>query len=103
MTLTDHERDFLAAFIHEATTDPFRGPATDDLHRHGIYYSDIPNLLAAYYGENNPDQEDLGGRRNLSPPPCPWSDREAAVLRDHELRAELLKQRLRRILEAPPR
>jgi hypothetical protein len=38
----------LAAFIYEATTEPFKGPATDDFHRHGIYYSDIHSLMAAY-------------------------------------------------------
>ena len=33
MLLTDREREFLAAFIYEATTDPFKGPATEELHR----------------------------------------------------------------------
>jgi len=85
MGLTNHERDFLAAFIYEATTEPFKGPATADLHRHGIYYSDIHSLLAAYYRENNPDQEGLGGKRNLNPPPCPWLDRDDAVRRGREV------------------
>lgn len=94
MTLTKHERDFLAAFIYEATTDPFKGPATDDLHRHGIYYSHIMNLMAAYHGENNPDQEGLGGKRNPNPPPCPWPDREAAILRDIGLAYNLLPREI---------
>jgi hypothetical protein len=85
VTLTNDEREFLAAFIYEATTEPFKGPATDDLHRHGIYYSDIHALLAAYYRENNPDQEGLGGKRNPCPPPCPWPDLEAAVRRGQEV------------------
>jgi hypothetical protein len=41
MPLTDHERDFLAGFIHEAVTDPFKGPATNELHRRNIYYADL--------------------------------------------------------------
>jgi len=89
MALTNHEREFLAAFVHEATTDPFRGPATDDLHRHDIYYSDIHSLIAAYYRENNPDQEGLGGKRNPNPPPCPWASREAAVRRNRDVELEL--------------
>jgi hypothetical protein len=89
MPLTDRERDFLAAFIYEATTDPFVGPATDDLHRHGIDYSDIRGLMAAYYREKNPGQDGFGGRRNPAPPPCPWKTKDAAVRRSRELEAEL--------------
>lgn len=92
MTLTNHERCFLAAFIYEATTDPFTGPATDDLHCHGIYSSDIPNLRSAYCRENDPDQEGVGGKKNLNPPPCPWPDLKAAICRDHELGEALITQ-----------
>ena len=91
MAFLNNEREFLAAFIYEATTAPFKGPATDDLHRHGIYYSDLHGLLAAYYRENNPDQEGLGGKRNPNPPPCPWPSHEAAVRRNREVEAELEK------------
>jgi hypothetical protein len=89
MLLTDHERAFLAAFIHEATTDPFTGPATKELHRRDIYYTDLPHLMSAYYRENPPDQEGFGGKRSPTPPPCPWADREAAVRRDREMEAVL--------------
>jgi hypothetical protein len=51
MLLTNRERDFLAAFVREATTDPFKGPATEELHRRDIYYTDLRHLLAAYYQE----------------------------------------------------
>ncbi len=88
MALSNQEREFLAAFIYEATTEPFKGPVTDDLHRHGIYYSDMHSLMAAYYRENNPDQEGLGGKRNPHPPPCPWPSREIAVRRNREVEAE---------------
>ena len=91
MALTDKEREFLAAFIYEATTEPFKGPATADLHRHGIYYSDLHSLMAAYYRENNPDQQGLGGKHYATPPPCPWPDRESAIRRNHEVE-ELIHQ-----------
>jgi hypothetical protein len=87
--LTNQEREFLAAFIYEATTDPFHGPATTDLHNRDIYYTDLSHLMTAYYRENNPDQEGFGGQRKPQPPPCPWLDREPAVRRDREEELEL--------------
>src|SRR5690349_14684973 len=63
MPLTDHERTFLAAFIHEATTDPFNGPGTAELHRRDIYYTDLSHLLTAYYRENAGGQEGFGGSK----------------------------------------
>src|SRR5437773_11611579 len=89
MLLTDHERMFLAAFIHEATTDPFKGPATEELHRRNIYYTDLPHLMTAYYREDAGDQEGFGGKLGPPPPPCPWEDRDTAVRRDHEVEVEL--------------
>ena len=91
MLLKDHERDFLAAFIHEATTDPFKGPATEALHGRGIYYGDITHLMTAYYRENEPDQQGLGGKPQSIPFRCPWPNRESAVLRDKEMEKELVK------------
>jgi hypothetical protein len=89
MILTSRECEFLAAFIHEATTDPFTGPATHELHRRDIYYTDLSHLLAAYYREASGDPEGLGGRF-LSPlPACPWADRETAARRDEQVAAEL--------------
>lgn len=85
MLLTDHERQFLAAFIHEATTDPFKGPATKELHRRDIYYNDLSHLMTAYYREAAGDQEDFGGKYDPAPPPCPWKDRESAIRRDREV------------------
>lgn len=89
MLLTQREREFLAAFISEATTDPFQGPSTEELHRLNIYYTDLPYLMTAYYRENLGDPEGFGGKANPTPPPCPWKDRETAVRRDHEVAAEL--------------
>src|ERR1700676_4897601 len=89
MILSDCEREFLAAFIYEATTDPFKGPATEELHRRDIYYDDLSHLMAAYYYEKPADQEGFGGRHNPVPPPCPWPNRENAILRDQEEEREL--------------
>jgi len=83
--LTENERRFLAAFIYEATTDPFKGPATEELHRRDIYYTDLSNLMAAYYQDKPGDQEGFGGIYKPAPPPCPWKDRDTAVRRDREV------------------
>ena len=89
MLLTDREREFLAAFLYEATTDPFKGPATEELHRRNIYYTDLTYLVTAYYQESPGDQDGFGGRYNPTPPLCPWKDRDAAVRRDYEVEVEL--------------
>jgi hypothetical protein len=88
MPLTQPEIDFLTAFVYEATIDPFKGPATEALHRCGIYYTDIPSLLAAYYREHPPNQQGFGGQHNPKPPSCPWQSREEALHRERELREE---------------
>jgi hypothetical protein len=67
MLLPDPERAFLATFIYEATTDPFKGPATEELHRRNIYYRDLSHLMTAYYRENPVSQEGLGGRHHPTP------------------------------------
>ena len=85
MLLTSHEREFLAVFIHEATTDPFKGPATEELHSRDIYYTDLSKLLAAYYQEHLGNQEGLGGNQVAVLPACPWMDRNAVFAREHEL------------------
>jgi hypothetical protein len=36
MLLANCEREFVAAFIHGATTDPFKGPATEELGSLGL-------------------------------------------------------------------
>lgn len=89
MPLTDREREFLAAFIYEATTDPFKGRATEELHRRNIFYAHVSHLMTAYYWENAGGQEGFGGTYDPTPPACPWKDRDAAIRRDHEIEAEL--------------
>jgi hypothetical protein len=95
MLLTNCEREFLAAFINEATTDPFKGPATEELHRRNIYYTDLSHLMAAYYREGTAQEEGFGGRRYAPPPSCPWPDRESALRRNREVGVELDHQGLR--------
>jgi hypothetical protein len=85
MLLTEREREFLAAFIYEATTDPFKGPATEELHRRDIYYTDLPHLLAAYYRENPGYQQGFAGNKVATLPHCPWSDRETVARRDQQV------------------
>ena len=89
MILTNSEREFLAAFIREATTDPFKGPATEELHRRDIYYTDLSHLLAAYYREGPGDQDGLSSKTVATLPPCPWTDRAMAARRDHQVQGEL--------------
>jgi hypothetical protein len=91
MILSDCEREFLAGFIYEATTDPFKGPATVELHRRDIYYSDLSHLLTAYYQERSKDQQGFGGKAMPEPPRCPWPDRETALRRNCEVAVELQK------------
>jgi hypothetical protein len=88
MPLTFQERDFLAVFIYEATTNPFKGPATESLHGRDIYYTDLAHLLTSYYRENPPDQIGFGGTNHRNAPPCPWLDRESAIGRDREIEQE---------------
>lgn len=89
MLLTDREREFLAAFLFEATTDPFKGPATEELHRRNIFYTDLSHLLTAFYQEYTGDQEGFGGKHHPAPPPCPWENRDSAVRRVQEVAAAL--------------
>lgn len=89
MPLTDREREFLSVFISEATTDPFKGPATEELHRRDIYYTDLSHLMAAYYQEAPACQSGFGGKHSTTPPPCPWKDRDTTLRRDREIEAEL--------------
>ncbi len=89
MLLTYSERVFLAVFINEATTDPYKGPATEELHRRNIYYTDLSHMMTAYYWEQAFDQQGFGGKHQPTPPACPWPDRETAVRRNREVEEEL--------------
>ncbi len=88
MPLTKTEREFLNAYVHEATHEPFGGPATSDLHRRGIHYSDLNWILTAFDRELRAQGIPPLGQQNPSPPPSPWTELAHAKLRNQELRDE---------------
>src|SRR5947207_8507316 len=89
MALTKEERDFLDAYVYEATHEPFGGPATSDLRQREIYYTDLHWLLTAYHREMCAARILPLGQQNTNPPPSPWADLVHAKLRDQALREEL--------------
>jgi hypothetical protein len=89
MPLTEHEDAFLAAFIYEATNEPFTGPATRGLHARGVSYTDLYSLMTAYSRLHPGTPECPFGSHDPNPPPCPWPDRETALRREAEIREEL--------------
>lgn len=92
MPLAKAEREFLDAYVYEVTHEPFGGPATTDLHRRGIHYSDLHWLLTAYDRALCAERLLPQGQPNPIPPPSPWANLEHAKRRDQELREELERQ-----------
>jgi hypothetical protein len=88
MPLTKEEREFLDAYVFEATHEPFGGPATRDLQRRGIYYADLHGLLTGYHRQLSSEKILPLGKHNPSPPPCPWASREHAAHRNQVLMDE---------------
>ena len=88
MPLTMEERDFLDAYLHEATHEPFGGPATDELRRRGIFYADLHGLLTAYHRELVSQGTMPVGKHNPCPPTSPWATREQAEHRSRTLMDE---------------
>jgi hypothetical protein len=82
--LTPAEKSFLDVFLHEATTSPFTGPATEALHKIGVEYGDILHLAWAYEQEVPRNSFEWGHPADVAPP-LPWSDRESALRRDKEI------------------
>src|SRR5207237_6927469 len=90
MPLTQEERLFLDAYVVEATAGPpFGGPATSDLKRRGVFYSDLSWILTAYDRERCAARRRFPTTRNPTPPPSPWNDLEEVKRRNVELREEL--------------
>jgi hypothetical protein len=81
--LTPREKAFLDVFLHEATTSPFTGPATEALHKIGIEYHDISYLAWAY--DQEVPKTDFGWGHAAEAPPLPWATREAALSRNEEM------------------
>jgi hypothetical protein len=82
--LTSEETLFLDAFLHEATTSPFTGPATEALHNIGVEYGDV-SYLAWAYNHEVPRTSFAWGLSAKTAPPLPWPTREAALQRNHEI------------------
>lgn len=98
MPLTQAESDFLATFIDEYMTLE-KGPAWRKLRERGIFVAELLHLLDAYSRAHLPrlEEKEVDGRRvevllwghpTPNPPDPPWSDREAALRRNAEIRAE---------------
>jgi len=88
MPLSKEERDFLDAFVYEATHEPFGGPATADLRRRDIYYADLHGLLTCYHRELVQEQTLPLGKHNPNPPHSPWANREEVDRRNRTLMQE---------------
>jgi hypothetical protein len=90
--LTKTEHEFLDAYVFEATNPPFGGPATTELQRRGIHYSDLNWILTAYDRELCAQRIPQVGHHNPLPPSSPWTELEHARLRNTELRLECERQ-----------
>jgi hypothetical protein len=82
--LTPDEKSFLNVFLHEVTTPPFTGPATNALHGIGVEYGDILYIAWAYEQDVPRTSFAIGHAASVAPR-LPWSTREAAMLRNTEL------------------
>jgi len=90
MPLSREEREFLDAFVYEATNGPpFGGPATRELKRHGIYYPDLSWILTAYQRELSAEGKPAAGILNPEPPPSPWVNLDRVKERNRVLKEEL--------------
>jgi hypothetical protein len=83
--LTPMEKSFLEVFLHEATTSPFTGPATDSLHSIGVEYGDISYIAWAYEREVPRTGFEWGHAADEAPP-LPWTSRESAQRRNSEIK-----------------
>jgi hypothetical protein len=82
--LTPEEKQFLDVFLHEATTSPFTGPATESLSKIGVEYGDLSHIAWAYNQEvSRPSFE--WGHSAIVVPPLPWTTRESALRRNQEI------------------
>ncbi len=91
MPLTKAEREFLDAYVYEATHEPFGGPASRDLRQRGISYNDLNWLLTAYHRESCAEGISPFGRENPNPPPSPWADLQSVRCRSEAVGAEYEK------------
>lgn len=85
MILTRQEIAFLDVYCHEGTQPPFGGPATDAMKRIGVLSGDTLNMQWAYLRDQPPTGPVIG-KPGRAAPPLPWSNREAVLRRDAEIR-----------------
>jgi hypothetical protein len=90
--LTPGEKLFLDVFLHEATTSPFTGPATQALHRIGVEYGDISYIAWAYEQDVPRTSFELGHAAAVAPP-VSWPSRESALRRNQEIQRIWQQQR----------
>jgi hypothetical protein len=90
--LTPKEKLFLDVFLHEATTSPFSGPATNALHQIGVEYGNL-SYIAWAYNQEVPRTSLEWGHAAAVAPPLPWTDREAVQRRNQEIQRIWKKQR----------
>jgi len=74
----------LSAFLHEATTPPFTGPATKALHNIGVEYGDVSCIAWAYEHDVPQTSFELGHSADVAPP-LPWTTQESVQRRTMEL------------------
>ena len=93
MPLTLYEREFLDAYVYEATNGPpFGGPATRALSEHGIWYPDLSWILTAYHRELCAEGKVPSGTLNSNPPDSPWKSVEEVKNRGMVLKDELTEK-----------
>ena len=86
MILRREEIAFLDVYCHEGTELPFGGPATDAMTRIGVHSGDTLNLQWAYLRDKPPTGPIIGNASKVAPP-LPWTNRQAVLRRDAEIRA----------------
>jgi hypothetical protein len=90
MPLSAKEREFLDAFVYEATNGPpFGGPATYTLNQLGIWYPDLSWILTAYQRELCAEGKVPSGVLNSKPPASPWISLEEVKRRNEVLKVEM--------------
>ena len=83
--LTPEEKRFLDVFLHEATTPPFTGPATEALHQIGVEYGEMSFIAWAYEREVPRTSFEVGHSADEAPP-NPWSCRDVVLQRNEQIR-----------------
>jgi hypothetical protein len=82
--LTQEEKRFLDVVLHESTTAPFTGPATEALHKIGVEYGDL-SYIAWAYNREAPRTGFEWGNSAETVAPLPWTTRESAHQRNRDI------------------